>query len=108
MPVREIIVKSIRLDAAIETIGIEPPQFVWMDCQGSELAALKSLGKYLSGVQSIWAEYLLDELYSDVPLFDDVAGYLEGAGFNMPFSQDVQFGGKAWFGDGFFVRKSAA
>lgn len=105
MPCNEIQVNAVRIDDFIEFTNHIPPEVMWMDCQGSELSVLMSMSKsHMSNLKAIWTEYLLDEMYYGVPLYNQLDGFLKDQGYKNVYKQDVVFNGKPWFGDACYVR----
>lgn len=105
MPFVDVMVPCVRLASYIQDTQTPPPDFLWMDCQGSELSVLRGLGKHLADVKGIWTEYLLDEMYVGNPILSDLNEFLERSGFSMRYKKDVTFHGKAWFGDAYYQRQ---
>ncbi len=77
----EISVDGIRLDSLVETKKIEEIDILWMDIQGGELMALKSLGRHIDKVKFVHTEVEFLDIYENQPLFPDIRKYLEGEGF---------------------------
>lgn len=107
MPAKKIRVPSVRLDTWLHAYrDLQPPTFLWCDCQGSELNALDSLGEYLENVKAVWAEVLYDSLYSGQCYRDDLVNFLDGRGLKLvyeaPGFHDQK--GKRWWGDCAFFR----
>lgn len=61
--------------------GFPNPNFIWMDCQGSELSVLKGMGSYLDEVSFIYCELSLFQLYENQPYALEVIEYLNLFGF---------------------------
>lgn len=74
--------------------------FLWLDMQGHELAALRGAGDLLDTVTAIYTEVSLIELYEDAPLYHEVRTWLEHRGFRV---HGVDFS-YAEAGDVLFVR----
>ena len=55
--------------------------FLWLDIQGHELAALKAAPHLLSGVSAIHTEVFFKESYAEVPLYAEVRAFLQKEGF---------------------------
>lgn len=110
MPTKRVVVPVTRLDRWIRMTKIPPPDVIWLDCQGSELRALKGLGEYLSGVQAIWTEFALDEMYRGQPLLHDLDAFLAANGLVRRWDHVVLVDpktGKEWWGDAFYARQFA-
>lgn len=89
----EIVVQCIRLDTFCEKNNIDKIDIIWMDLQGAELKALKSLGKLLDNVQIIHTELEINPMYEGQSLFKDVYRFLIDRGFVMEYGNtNVQFG----------------
>ena len=97
----EITVQSIRLDTFIGLGKIKNIDLIWMDLQGAELGALKSLGTFIQNVSVIHTEVEFIEIYSGQPLFEDIKDYLKSKGFMF-----VEFTSKTRFSaDAIFINK---
>lgn len=77
----EVIVPSTRLDTIMEMHNIEHVDIMWMDLQGAELLALKSLGKYLQNVKCIYTEISHRPIYEGQVMFHDLHSFLSSNGF---------------------------
>lgn len=77
-----------------------PIDLLAIDLQGSELEALKGMGKLLNDVKYIITEGQYKRLYHDTPLISDIAEYLSEFGFVLQHKKDVN----DWFGDFFFSK----
>ena len=92
----EIIVDSIRLDSIFVSEAINEVDLLWMDIQGAELMALKSIGQYLKDVKTIHTEVEFMEIYSNQPLFEEIKEFLLTNNFQfMGFTIKHQFAGDA-------------
>ncbi len=94
----EIIVQTITLDDWKRRDGIKKIDFLWLDMQGYELAALKAGLSVLEDVQAIYMEVNTLETYAGAPLLPEAEAWLKGRGFRMaavkiPYSD----GGNALF-----------
>lgn len=89
----EIEVPCTRLDTFCEKHGIESVDLLWMDLQGGELLAFKSLGEILSTIQVIHTELELNPIYHDQCLFPEVDEFLSQNNFTLVHGNvHVQFG----------------
>lgn len=79
----EIQVPTITLDEWAEEEGIKKIDFLWLDLQGYELAALKAAPNVLETVQAIYAEVNLAETYAGVSLYPEMSQWLERRGFKV-------------------------
>lgn len=73
----EVHVNCVRLDTVLKTHHIEKVDLIWMDLQGSELLALKSLGNHLADVQYIHTEISHIAIYEGQVMFNELNSYLE-------------------------------
>jgi FkbM family methyltransferase len=78
-------VQSLRLDTYVQKNNIYQIDVLWMDIQGSELNALKSLGDHLHNVKMIHTEMPVgpNTEYDGAPTFEEIDGYLRDFGFKM-------------------------
>ena len=72
----EIQVESTRLDTFMSDNNINSIDILWMDIQGAELSALKSLSNRIKDVKIIHTETEFIEEYENQPLFMDIKKYL--------------------------------
>ena len=79
-----------------------------LDVQGYELEALGGALKSLKKIKLIQAELSFTKLYENGPLYDEVAGFLKGQGYEvftiMPGFRDEETG-RMLQADGLFIRK---
>lgn len=73
-------VHTVRLDDVPETEGVD---FIKIDIQGGELAALSNATERLAGVLAIQTEVEFLEMYVGQPLFSDVDQFLRKHGFAL-------------------------
>lgn len=98
---KEVKVEAIRLDDFMRGQGIAHIDILWMDIQGGELSALKSLGAEIERVKVIYSEVEFKEIYENQPLFKDINAYLTQ--YNFAF---IGFTGKSEiFTNAIFVHK---
>ena len=79
----EVELPCTRLDTFCKEQGITSIDAIWMDLQGAELLALKSLGSILDTVQVIETELEINPMYTDQCLFDETNEFLVSKGFKM-------------------------
>jgi len=79
----EISILCTRLDSLMETYSLPVPDVIWMDLQGSELAALKGLGVYISNVKFIHTEVTFKPMYTGQDLYPEINKYLIENGFKL-------------------------
>jgi FkbM family methyltransferase len=83
----EIEIPCMRLIDVQETFKIPNPDIIWMDLQGAELSALKSLGRNLSDVKIIHTEIWGQETYTGQSLFPEMKEYMDLLGFSCEHEQ---------------------
>lgn len=96
----EVAVPCIRLDEWILENDFVP-DLICMDLQGSELAALRGMGKQLAKVKHIITEVQFEPLYHNTPKLSDLSKFLEP--WNM--FEHTTIGTNSWFGDALFSRR---
>jgi FkbM family methyltransferase len=89
---KEITVPCIRLDDVLKDNNIEKIDMLWMDLQGAELLALKSLGSYLEKVSFICTEVEINPMYENQALFKDVDNFLNKKFTKIWGNTNVQWG----------------
>jgi FkbM family methyltransferase len=97
---RRIEAPAITLDAFAEREVLDRIDFLWLDMQGYELAALESGERVLPAVRAIVCEVANVPYYEGMPLWPELRTWLERRGFvvaqlNMAWKEA---------GDAFFVR----
>jgi FkbM family methyltransferase len=98
--VTEIEVHTVRLDELIPCDFHS--DFLNLDIQGAELAALQGLGTVISDFNVIYTEVNFIELYEDCPLVEDLDSYLKQFGFDRISTRTVP--DSSW-GDAIYVRQ---
>lgn len=90
-----------RLDNFLKENEIKLPfNFINLDIQGHELAALKSLGSYINQVNYIYTEINIRYLYKNCSLLNEIDDYL----FNNRFIRlDTKLTQHGW-GDAFYMK----
>ncbi len=76
-------VRAGRLDGLIDAEAIPPPELLWIDLQGAELAALRGLGVHLGQVGIVYVELSFLDIYDGQPVARDVIRFLRRAGFTI-------------------------
>jgi FkbM family methyltransferase len=80
----EISVNCVRLDTFLSSCGIDRVDAIWMDIQGAELTALRSLGTdLLETTLVIQTELKSKEIYHGQDMADDVIPFLTNSGFEI-------------------------
>jgi len=69
------------LDDWSQSAHVARVDFLWLDMQGCELAALQHAKRILPSVSAIALEVFLEELYADAPLWPEVQAWIQGQGF---------------------------
>jgi 2-O-methyltransferase len=96
-----ITINTITIDEWAKVNNVTHIDFMWLDMQGYELAALMSGTNVLKTVKAIYTEIFLSELYEGAPLFDQVKAWLETQGFKVEKLEMVS----QQSGNALFVRK---
>jgi FkbM family methyltransferase len=92
----KVTVECVRLDTILSKLNIGEVDLIWMDLQGAEMLALKSLGKFLENVKIIYTEVEMNPIYAGQCLFKDVNSFLTNNNFefidgnlNVTYGTDV-------------------
>jgi len=80
----------------------KPYDFVNIDIQGAELAALQGLQSNINFVRWIYTEINVRQMYREAPLLQELKNYLSAKGFKLQGKRLNPGGG---WGDAIFVRK---
>jgi hypothetical protein len=89
----EVEMSCTRLDTFCKEHNITSIDAIWMDLQGAELLALKSLGDILDTVQVIETELEINPMYTDQCLFEETNRFLLSKGFKrISGDLNAQFG----------------
>jgi FkbM family methyltransferase len=112
---KDIPLESRSLDAVLSVEKLDPPDFIKLDTQGSELSILEGAKKALAGAAlMVEVEVAFVPMYAGQPLLHDVAAHLHEAGFellylNRVFEQHRSYEGpsrgRVTFGDALFGRR---
>ena len=73
----KIEIDCVRVDTILKERGIDNIDIIWMDLQGAELLALKSIGDILKNVSIISTETEMTEMYKGQALFKDIDNFLK-------------------------------
>jgi len=73
----EIEVDCVRIDTILKERNIDKVDIIWMDLQGAELIALKSIGDILKNVSIICTETEMTPMYKNQALFKDIDFFLK-------------------------------
>ena len=90
-------VRVTRLDEWAAGENLQSIDFLWLDLQGMELAALKGCGDLLSTVSAIHCEVQALELYKAAPLYPELSRWLERKGFHAACEAIFRRGGNVLF-----------
>ena len=95
--------KTIRLDTFVEEnkIPINDLNFLNVDIQGTELRAIKSLGKYLNNIDFIMTEVNTEYVYENCTLLNELDSFLNENGF---IRVETKIYGNCGWGDAFYIR----
>jgi FkbM family methyltransferase len=69
------------LDDWSQSVNVARVDFMWLDMQGYEFAALQHGKRVLPAVSAIALEVTIEELYADIPLWPEVQAWLQAQGF---------------------------
>ncbi len=95
-------VPAITIDEWVHQYGISHIDFLWLDMEGAELAALKSSPKILETVSAIHIEVNFRKFWDGIPLYDEVKQWLNERHFMIAWqSLDTN-----WQGNVLFVRNN--
>lgn len=72
----EVVTNCHRLDSIIKNNNIQQVDIIWMDLQGAELLALKSLGHHLNNVRYIHTEISHKAIYNGQVMFNDLNEFI--------------------------------
>ena len=98
-----VTVPALTLDTWAEQNQCSRIDFLWLDMQGGELAAIQAAPHLLVTVQAIHLEVTTAELYENNPLYPEVRAWLEAQGFRL----ETEALADATSGNTFFVRPAA-
>lgn len=101
---REVLTTK-RIDTLVEEHGITGVNFLVMDIQGAELWALMGAEKFLSGVEYVYTEINVDELYLGCARLWELDAFLWERGF-LRVETSMADGRVGW-GDALYIRKPA-
>lgn len=102
---QDIEVKTITLDEWANQHNKEHIDFLWLDLQGHELAALKGAIHLLQTVTVVYTEVHFIEAYDQQPLFEEVSEWLQNQGFSL-VAQDFTDQISWFFGNAVFIRQN--
>jgi FkbM family methyltransferase len=92
-----IAVEVTRLDAWAAERNVNRVDFLWLDLQGMELAALEGCGELLATVGAIHCEVQNLPLYAGAPLYPEVSDFLKRQGFRVGKEAVFRRGGNMLF-----------
>lgn len=90
-------VRVTRLDEWAAGEGLYRLDFLWLDLQGMELAALKGCGDLLSTVSAIHCEVQNFALYEGSPIYPEIRRWLQSRGFKIAEEAVFRRGGNVLF-----------
>lgn len=79
----EINIKCHRIDTVLKYELVNKVDLIWMDLQGAELIALKSMGDMLKTVDYIYTEITHKEMYHNQVLFPELDNFLKNNNFKL-------------------------
>jgi FkbM family methyltransferase len=74
-------ITTVNLDEWAETNKVSKIDIAWLDMQGAEFDVLDSAPKTLSGIDVLYTEVSLMEMYENTPLYPEFRKWLESKGF---------------------------
>jgi FkbM family methyltransferase len=92
-----IAVQVTRLDGWAIEKKVNRVDFLWLDLQGLELAALEGCGELLATVSAIHCEVENVPLYAGAPLYPEVSSFLKRHGFRVGKEAVFRRGGNVLF-----------
>jgi FkbM family methyltransferase len=98
----EIVTNCHRLDTIIQKYNIPRVDIIWMDLQGAELLALKSLGSYLDIVKYIHTEVSYKEIYTGQVMYNELNEFI--VSHNFILKNNITHNG--WQEDAIYVREN--
>jgi len=78
-----VTVPTTTLDTWAANSGIDHVDFMWLDMQGGELAALSSSPRILSTATAIYTEVWLRKIYEGCPLYPELRAFMESNGLRV-------------------------
>jgi FkbM family methyltransferase len=94
---KAITVSVSRLDEWAANQGVSDIDFMWLDLQGMELAALEGCGNLLSRVSAIHLEVQNFQLYEGAPLYPEISRWLQQREFHAAQEAVFRRGGNVLF-----------
>jgi FkbM family methyltransferase len=92
-----ISVEVTRLDAWAAERNVKRVDFLWLDLQGMELAAMEGCGEILATISAIHCEVQNLPLYSGAPMYPEVYAWLKKLGFRVAQEAVFRRGGNVLF-----------
>ena len=86
----QTLVPTITLDSWAQQHTISHVDFMWLDMQGGELAALQGATSLLPHVKAIYTEIALTHRYKNNPLLPEITQWLQEHGFVALFTQLIK------------------
>jgi len=74
----------------------DTPDLLWLDIQGAELDALQGLEEEIEDVKIITIEMCIEQLYFDIPLYDEINDFLTRNQFERVFGPSPEEGGSGF------------
>lgn len=96
-------VPTITLDAWAQAYSIDHVDFLWLDLQGAELAALQNCPTLLTTVKLIYVEVHFIEAYQGQPLYSTVHTWLTSQGFCL-IGKDFLDESRWFFGNALYAK----
>jgi len=96
---RDVEVRAVTIAGWAQEQGVSRIDFMWLDMEGMELAALKAAGPVLATVKVVCMEVSREERHAGAPLYGEVTAWMRHRGFRVAIDRVT-----LWFGNMLFVR----
>lgn len=96
---REVEVQAVTIADWAEAHRVDRIDFMWLDMEGMELAALKAAGPMLDTVKAVCMEVSRDRHYVGAPLYEEIITWMRDQGFRVAIDRVT-----LWFGNILFIR----
>lgn len=100
---QDSVVQAVTMADWAQAEAVTRIDFMWLDMEGMELAALKAAGPVLSTVRAVCMEVSREQRHDGAPLYGEVVTWMAGQGFRVAIDRVT-----LWFGNMLFVRRLGA
>lgn len=94
---QELSVRTFTIDELIESLGLHPPDVMWLDMQGMEKRVLKGSPKALAQVRVVVTEASRVPLYEGSPTYSELKRFFRDAGFKLGIDRVGAISGNVLF-----------